>query len=204
MPRSISTQMLAALQAPLIRPALLVELNFASGPVYVWSGRGPLIYNGATYSGLGEFGSVTGVSEDSTIEAKGVTFTLSGVSSYLVKDTLDEFRILGKAYVYLALFDDSNRMIPSPIAMWQGKLDKPSISDDGEHSVITISAENVFVDLNRACYRRYTDGDQQMDLAATLTKLGLPASTTDTGFSHVPCIQEASVFWGSTPHGYNT
>jgi hypothetical protein len=59
------------------------------------------------------------------------------------------------------------------------------------------------VDLNRPCYRRYTVDDQQMDLAATLTALGLPGTTIDTIFRFVPGLQEMVTFWGTSPSSIN-
>ena len=55
----------------------------------------------------------------------------------------------------------------------------------------------------REVWRRYTDEDQQVDLAATLTRLSMSQSTVDTGFTHVAGLQEQITFWGRTPSSVN-
>jgi hypothetical protein len=53
MPRPLSAEMLAALQAPVIKPAIFVEITFASATAYIWSGIGSVEWNGHTWLGLG-------------------------------------------------------------------------------------------------------------------------------------------------------
>ena len=195
--------MQAALAAPVLRCALLASLQFADGMQYLWSGLGPRVWNGNTYTGVGSLGSISTISEDSTVEAKGVAFTLSGIPADLVSEVLWETRILYQAQAYFALFDASGNLIADPILSYQGKMDQPTISDDGKTCSIEIACENVLVDLNRACYRRYTNDDQQIDLAATLTRLGLPLTTVDTGFRWVAGLQEQITFWGTMPSSIN-
>jgi hypothetical protein len=89
------------------------------------------------------------------------------------------------------------------VLSYQGKMDQPSIDDSGKTCTVSISCENVLVDLNRDCYRRYTNDDQQLDLAATLTRLGLPSNTIDTGLRWVAGLQEQITFWGQMPSSIN-
>lgn len=203
MPRMLTPAMAAALCAPVLRCALLVSLQFADNTIYLWSGLGPLEWNGNTYIGVGSLGSISTVSEDSTVEAKGVVFELSGIPANLVSEVLWETRLLYTAKAYFALWDADGNLIPTPVLSYRGKMDQPTISDDGKTCSISIACENVLVDLNRSCYRRYTNDDQQMDLAATLTRLGLPATTVDTGFRWVAGLQEQITFWGTMPSSIN-
>ena len=53
MPRAASSAFLTALSQPIIRPAFLVQAGFTSGPVYLWTGRGSLTWNGQTWLGTG-------------------------------------------------------------------------------------------------------------------------------------------------------
>jgi hypothetical protein len=203
MPRVLTTAMQTALCAPVLRCALLASLQFADNTIYVWSGIGPITWNGNTYQGVGSLGSISTISEDSTVEAKNVTFELSGIPSTLVSEVLWETRLLYTAQAYFALWDTSGNLIPNPVLSYQGKMDQPSIEDDGKTCSISISCENVLVDLNRPCYRRYTNDDQQIDLQATLTRLGLSSSTVDTGFRWVAGLQEQITFWGTMPSSIN-
>jgi hypothetical protein len=203
MPRVMTTAMATALCASVVRPALLASLVFASGTAYVWTGLGSITWNDMTFTGVGDFCSVSTISEDSSVEAQGVTIGLSGIPSDMMTDVLEEVRILGTVQIWLALYDDSNNLIANPVMSYQGKMDAPTLNDDGQTCTAQITVENVLVDLNRPCYRRYTNDDQQIDLAATLTRLGLPSTTADTGFEWVPGIQEQQVYWGQSPTSQN-
>jgi len=134
---------------------------------------------------------------------RGVSIELSGIPASLLNDVLNEVRVLGPCNIWLALFDATGTLIADPFLSYQGKMDQPSISDDGKTITCAIAIENVLVDLNRPCYRRYTPDDQQIDLAATLTRLGLSPSTVDTGFRFVPGMQEQIIFWGTSPSSSN-
>jgi len=203
MPRLLTTAMQTALCAPVLRCALLASLQFADNTIYAWSGIGPLVWNGNTFQGVGSLGSISTISEDSTVEAKQVTFELSGIPAALVSEVLWETRLLYNAQAWFALWDNNGNLIPDPVLSYQGKMDQPALSDDASTCSISISCENVLVDLNRACYRRYTNDDQQIDLPAAVARVGLPAGTLDTGFRWVAGLQEQITFWGTMPSSIN-
>jgi hypothetical protein len=79
MSRSLDTTLAAALANSNIQPVILAVLTFRSGTVYVWSGVGPLTWGGNTYLGVGSFGNISEITEGSTVEAAGMTVTLSGI-----------------------------------------------------------------------------------------------------------------------------
>ena len=192
-----------ALSAPVVRLALFASLQFADNTIYVWSGLGDMTWSGMTFKGVGTLGDVSEISEDSVVEAKSLTISLSGIPSDMMTEVLFETRILRTANLWLALYNNDGSLVDTPLLSYQGKMDAPEMEDDGKTCKITISLENVLVDLNRACYRRYTNDDQQMDLADTLTRLGLASTTVDTGFRHVPGVQEMITFWGKNPASTN-
>jgi len=198
MPRNLTSNQANALVSSHIIMGLMADLEFANSVVHVWSGAGNLVWNSNTYCGVGTLGTVQGISEDSEVAAKGVQVSLSGIPSTLVQDTLYETRLLKNANIQMALFYPNLTIIDNPILSYQGRMDATQFTVDGKTATITINLENVLVDLNRMCYRRYTDPDQQIDLAATLTRLDLNANTIDTGFTHVPGNQSVIPFWGTT------
>jgi hypothetical protein len=195
--------MATALVAPIVRMALMASLQFGDNTVYVWSGIGPTTWNGMTFQGVGSFGDVSPISEDSDVAAKSVTISLSAIPSSLMSEVLFETRVLRSANIWLALYDASGGLISTPLLSYQGKMDAPELEDDGQHCVCTISLENVLVDLNRPVYRRYTDADQQLDLPDQIARLGLPTNTIDTGMMHVAGLQEQITFWGRMPSSVN-
>ncbi len=203
MPRTLSSEMIAALAAPVVRLAVFAELQMSNETLYMWSGLGPITWNGMTFQGVGTLGKVEGISEDTTVEAKGVQISLSGIPSSMISEALDNMRLMQPVNLWLACFTAAGQVISDPVVSFSGLMDKPTIHDDGSTCTITINVENVLVDLNRPVPRHYTQADQQLDLALTLTRLGLSTTTVDTGFSHVNVIQELTVFWGSNPKSVN-
>jgi hypothetical protein len=203
MPRTLTSQMISALTAPVVRTAIFAELQMSNETLYLWSGLGPMTWNGMTFQGVGTLGKVQGISEDTTVEAKGVKISLSGIPSNMIGEALNNVRLMQAVNLWLMCFDTGGALISSPVISFSGLMDKTSIDDDGSTSTITINVENVLADLNRPVARHYTQADQQLDLALTLQRLGLPANTVDTGFSHVNVIQELTVFWGQNPKSVN-
>jgi len=203
MPRLMTPAMIAALTSSDVRLALFVQLTFGDNTYYLWSGIGNMTWNGMTFTGVGTLGAVSEISEDSDVEAKNVVVSLSGIPSALVLEVAYEVRLLGTCNIWMACYNADGSLIADPILSYQGKMDAPEMTDDGQHCTVSISLENVLVDLNRPCYRRFTADDQQMDLADTLTRLHLPSTTVDTGFSHVPGLIERVTFWGRMPSSVN-
>jgi hypothetical protein len=203
MPRTLTSDMQAALTSPNMRVGVLASLQFSNETLCLWSGLGPLTWSGMTFQGVGTLGKVDGISEDTTVEARGVQISLSGVPSAMIGEALNNVRLMQTTQLWLVCFTAAGAVIDTPLVSFAGLMDKSSIDDDGNTCTITIAVENVLADLNRPVPRHYTQADQQLDLAATLTRLGLSSSTVDTGFSHVNDIQELTVFWGSNPKSVN-
>jgi hypothetical protein len=192
MPRSASSAFLTALSQPIIRPAFLVQAGFASGPVYLWTGRGSLTWNGQTWLGTGSQGIISTIEEGSTVEAKGITLSLSGIDPSLLTGILTEFQLGLPCFVYFALFDGTPALIPDPIPAFAGRMDQPTIDVDGSGCTITIAVESRLMDMNVSAARRYTQEDQQRD------------HPNDQAFNFVPALQEVSVlYWGRLPSSRN-
>lgn len=186
MPRAMSTAMLAAINASELFPAIFVEATFATGPVYVWSGMGSITWNAQTWVGIGSLGSISTIDEGSTVEAKGIALTLSGIDPTLLADVLGEFSLGQPVTVYLGLFN-GGALIDHPITSWAGRMDQPTIEVDGKAAMITINCESRLLDMNTAVDRRYTADDQQRDWPGDLC------------FNFVNAIQEMTLYWGTAP-----
>jgi hypothetical protein len=185
MSRSLTTALGNALQADRVQPVILAKINAASGDLRVWSGIGDLTYNSETYTGVGTFGGVTEVEENTELGAAGVTFSLTGVTSEMLAIALGEIQHNRPATVWLGALDlSTGALIADPYELFTGQTDVPTIEEGGETSTITLTAENKLIDLDRARTRRYTTEDQQID------------DPTDLGFEFVPSLQDATVVWG--------
>lgn len=220
MPRTMSGGFLDAISATVNKPALFFEIHFVSGPVYLWSGSQSIDWNGQTWLGAGGLINVSTVEEGSTVEARGITISMSGVSTDFLSDILDEFQVGLPAIVYLGFFQtvtdsgsgggygeggygeggygsgsgsssDGTTLIPDPIIAWAGRTDQPTIDMDGSTATISVNCENRLIEMNVAVDRRYTNEDQQLDYPG------------DRGMEFVNSIQDVRIFWGQVPSSKN-
>lgn len=192
MPRPDATPaFISAIQSAYVKPALFVQVNFTTGPVYVWSGAGSITWNGITWTGVGQFGSVSMIEEGADVQARGIVLTLSGIDPTLLGDVLNDYAQGLPALVYLGLFDASNDLIANPITCWSGRTDQPTLTMSGETGSLSIACENRLVEMNVSVQRRYSNEDQQLDYP------------TDQGFSFVNSIQDVTIFWGRHPSATN-
>lgn len=187
MPRqNVSTAMREWLTGTLLPCALFFEGTFASGPVYLWTGFGPITWNGQTWFGIGTLGGVSAIDEGSTVEAKGIAVTLSAFDSTLLPLVMQELQFGAPMTVYLAGFN-AGVLIDNPIAAFVGQMDQPVIDVDGSTARMSIACESPFVEMNVAVDRRYTQEDQNRDWPG------------DLGMSFVDSIQEMTIYVGSAP-----
>jgi hypothetical protein len=180
----MSSEFSEAIASQIIRPAIFVEANFTSGPIYVWSGIGTISWDGKDWLGLGSLGSISTIEEGSDIQAKGITLTLSGIDTSLLGGVLTEFQVGLPVLVYLGMFDADGDLIADPIVSWAGRTDQPTIEMDGTSATISINCENRLVEMNVSSERRYTNEDQRRD------------HPDDRGFEFVASIQEVVIYWG--------
>jgi hypothetical protein len=188
----MSTAMIEALSSNVLGGvAFFVQATFLSGPVYLWTGYGPITWNGQTWQGVGTMGGISVIEEGSNVEAKGITLTLSGFDTTLLPDVLNEFALLLPVYVWFGLFNEGV-LIDNPIPCFSGLMDQPTIDIDGKTSTISINCESKLLSLDVAVDRRYSADDQQRDWPG------------DLGMNWVNSIQEITLLWGqATVSGAN-
>lgn len=183
MTRSISAGMIAASEAPVVRPVIATELDFQSGFVRVNSSPSSIVIEGNEYLGVGSLGKISAVQEGSDQQAYGITLTLSGIPSELISIALGEHYQGRSCRVLLALLDENHQVIASPTILWSGRMDTMDI-ELGESATISVTAESRLVDWERARIRRYTSEDQRAE------------HPDDKGFEFVPRMQEKELIWG--------
>lgn len=170
-----------------VRPALLVELQFVTETVRVWSGVGPLAWDGQTWAGVGLLGRVSAVEETLELRAAGASFQLSGVPADLIHHVVAEPIQRRQVRLWLAFFDADWQLVPEPVLLFSGRMDTVEIQDGGPTATITLYAESRLRDLERARLRRYTDADQQAEYPG------------DLSLAYVAPLQELSILWGRAP-----
>jgi len=189
MSRALSAEMLAVATADIVRPIYLVKAEFDSTPpedrnLYLWSGFGDLTFNGKNYLGVGNLLSISAVDESTDLTATGASIVLSGIQSPLLAIASDEDYQGRPITIYLGALDDTGDLIASPTVLFSGFMDVMTISEAGETSTISVTAENKLIAFDRSYVRRYTAEDQKIDYP------------NDMGFEFVAKIADQEIIWG--------
>ena len=180
MTRSLTTTVLNSLDDPVVYPFFAVDIDFASGPLYVWSGIGDLTIGAKTYLGAGQLMNISSVEETTEIEAKGATITMSGIPSTFLALALTESYQGRECRIYFGMTSTPSDYVE----VFSGELDQMNISEEANTSSIAVTVENVLIRLERPVVRRFTSQDQ---------KSRFPA---DLGLDFIAALQDKEVFWG--------
>lgn len=186
MSRSITTSLKTETQAASLAPAFFAFFDFQAGAVRVWSGIGDKVWDGNTYNGLGNLGTVSPIEESVEAKANGVSFQLSGVPTSLIATVLADNYQGRDVKLWFAALDDAGNTIADPYLIFGGRMDSLEIDDGAETAVIRVHAESRMIDLRRNNERRYTHEDQQIDFPG------------DMGLAFMPTAQSTPFVWGST------
>lgn len=182
MNRQVDVTTVAAVTAGHVPFLFLVQLDF-SLPLRVCSAPYDVEWNGYTWSGIGMLGNIEPIQEQGSLEATGVSLTLSGVPSELVAASLAEHYQGRGCQIWFAPLRADLQLAVQPIRLFFGRMDTMS-TEVGETAVITIAAESRMVDWQRARARRYNNEDQQSRYPS------------DRGFEYVPQMVEKQLMWG--------
>lgn len=198
MARSLTSSVRDQLTKTVVRPAVFVKLEF-DGPwndVNVWSGVGPITFDGAIFTGIGSLGGISSYTETTELKATGMSFSLSGIPSSQISLALGENYQQRRATMWIGFFDDtiSPGLLDDPIIIFRGRMDTMEISRGSETSIVQINAESIFIALERAPMRRYLGEDHNMDSMAPSSLTGF--TVYDKGFDQVPNIQDYKAYWG--------
>ncbi len=184
MARAFTASQLAQIQAAAKRPVLFFEAQYTGGFIRLWSGIGPLTWNGQTWTGAGDLLSVSAIIEATDTVAQGFKVSLSGVPSATVSANIGQVRRGYSGKVWLGFFDASNNIVADPYLAAAGQLDQPEMDESAATPVVTVSYENRLISLERARERRFDSEDQQIDYPG------------DLGFAYVPSLQDWDGGWG--------
>jgi hypothetical protein len=182
--RDLTTALMAEMAKKSLAPILLVETQFLSGWVRLWTGRGGLQWNGETWGGIvlpndQLIGAISQLTESNDMTADMMTLSLSGIPSTAIAQVLNEVRPSFVCNVYLGALDTATGLpIATPYRSWSGYTDVPTISDAGETCTIQLTVESRMAELQRTRDWWYTHEDQQL------------ISPGDMGFQFVGGIQD--------------
>ena len=184
MARDLTEALEAEFQKTGLKPILFCEVGVSSGTVRVWSGVGTITWNGESWTGIGQFGMISEITETTETRADGLVLTLSGVDPTLLGYALTEIRHGKNAKIWLGAMDAAGAILADPYLSFSGKVDTAAIDEGGETSTIQITVESRLIEMHRPRDRRWTHEDQQIDYPG------------DLGFEYVAGLQELNIIWG--------
>lgn len=185
--RDLSSGLLEATLASSLSPIGLVEMQFGSGTVRFWTGRGPLVVDGQTYTGTGTLGKISAIEETTELRPVSVELELSGIPAEVLTIANGEDwhgRDVVIRYGALQLTGNRYTLVDDPFQIFKGKMDLMTLVD-GTQSSITVSAESKQIDLERSSPRRYTAEDQRAEFPE------------DAGCDAVASLQNREIVWGA-------
>ncbi|MBU0752360.1 MAG: hypothetical protein KJ787_13890 [Gammaproteobacteria bacterium] len=184
MSRGLTSAAESAVTAAHATAIVLVEMDFPDGFVRVNNSPVTYAWNGYDWLGLGSLGSMDAINEGAALEARGISFRISGVPAANIARALGQ-QYQGRACkVWAAPLDPtSHAMIADPVLVFWGRMDVMSI-DLGDTASITVSAESRLADWGRPRIRRFNHEDQQIDYPG------------DLGFEFVTSMVDKELRWG--------
>lgn len=203
MSRNLTAAAQSASQAGVVRPVMLVELDFPSGFLRVNSTDRTITLDpggspsqAEDFLGVGRLGGVSTVGESSQLQASGVKLSLSGIPPAQIAAAFE--RAQGRpGRIWLGFLDQTYRLVIDPVLVFSGLIDNTTI-DLGALAKVTLSVENRMIAWERPKVRRYTNENQQQRFA------------DDKFFEFVNPTVEKELLWGvgstdqvprSTPQG---
>jgi hypothetical protein len=183
MTRDISGTNITASSADLVRPVYFVDLDYDSGPVRTHNGTGTITWGGNDFLGVGDFGGVSDIEEDSELSISKITLTLSGIDPNNISIALSE-KYQGRAgKIYKGYLDENHQLIADPLLIFSGRMDIQEIELD-KQAIIKVSIINRLADWDKTRERRYNNDDQQAEYSG------------DKGMEFVARSVEKQIFWG--------
>lgn len=179
MSRTVPADLLTSLSQSEVHPFYAVEMDFDTAPLRFWTGYGDKTIFTNTYTGTGSLLSISGLEEANDLSAKGVTLQLSGVPTEIVSLALQEPYQRRDCKIYFGTTDTA-----APIEVFSGLMDKMTIEDSGDSSVIQLTVESKLLRLNKASNWRYTQESHKS------------RHSEDTFFSYVTDLQNKDIIWG--------
>ena len=183
MSRTASTALIDHTKENTIYPIFLVSMETASTAIFLHTGVGESTFGGNTYQGAGDFLAFGEVEESAELAANGVRFSLSGIPSTLLSESIGSIQWGKPIRLYFGA-KTSTGFIGTPYLAFEGITDVSEVEEGADTSVISIIAENRLVDLERPRTRRYTTEDQQI------------RDPGDLGFEYVPFMKDQEITFG--------
>lgn len=141
--RDLYAGILAATEAKLIKPAILIEAEFPSGIKRIWSGYGQITFGGKPWQGVGEMLGIDAITEALDTAAQGISISFdamddSGVLALILGDNYQGSNIT----IYLTFYDEAAGEFIG------AEIDWPEVFEDTDlaHELLSAELKNVIVE----------------------------------------------------------
>jgi len=182
--QGIDAAIVARLGADTSYPFFAVKAEFDTDDVLVWSGTEDLTLNSETYSGAGEFLSISKIEEDSEINSNGIVVVLAYMDKTVLNYALTENYQNRPLTVFLGFTMGGGNEIAGSMTVFKGRMQSMKISDTPDGATIAVSAESRLNDLRRPRGYRYTNDAQDHLFSG------------DKGLAYIQTLQDQQILWG--------
>lgn len=187
MARDLTSGYRTALAAAQKYVGILVEIAYDT-PLRVWSGPANLSWDSKTWAGLGDFASMSAITEKIGARADMMKLTLNGVPLDRVALALADTSQGREVNIWAALFtlvEGVWTVIPDPALIAWGETDVHEIIEDDESETysIEVAVETPLARLTLINALRYTVADHQRLFPG------------DLFFEYAPQVAEQVLFW---------
>lgn len=201
--RELAAGTRAEVRAQAKRPAWFLEAEFRTVTLRLWSGMGPLVWDGKTWYGPGTApvaapDGITGravveierVTETTSVEATGLKVHVSQFPAAALRYCLEELKGGRQFNVWLGFLNAAGTaLVDDPVPWFPGWMDSAEIEQDPAKARITLTIESDLRRLQIPVFRRVTLNDQQSDFPL------------DTMFKYVSSMKNWKGTWGQRQVG---
>jgi hypothetical protein len=165
-------------------PVYFVELRYDSGTIRAHSAIGTINWGGNDWLGVGQFGQISEVLNQSDLEVSSLKLTLSGVPNDQISVALNEHYQNRKCLIYLGFLDDEDQLVDTPALIWTGLMESQDITLSDASSEIQLKVVNELARWDKPKELRFNDATQRS------------LFPDDRFFEFVAETVEKRIFWG--------
>lgn len=198
MSRGLDATNISAVDGAVVRPVVFCELHYDSptGTLYLHDNIGDITADdwggtSRTWSGLGDFGSISTIEEGKDISPYKVDLILSGIDADIAAVSLTDDTVLREVYLLIGFIGLDRQVLSDPHPMWAGKIDDVQVAI-GSESIIRVSCESQLAAFEKINGRLQNDADHQAEFSG------------DLFYKYLPQMVEAKFRWGGKTQVYGT
>lgn len=198
MSRGLSASNINAVDGDVVRPVVFCEIKYDSptGTLYLHDNIGDITaddWSGTsrTWSGLGDFGSISTIEEGKEISPYKVDLILSGIDATIAAVHLTDDSVLRDVYLSIGFIGLDRQVVADPHPMWSGRVDDVQVAI-GSQSVIRVACESQLAAFEKTNGRLQNDADHQSEFSG------------DLFYKYLPQMVEAKFRWGGKTQTFGT